>query len=264
MNHQIPEEIKLTFLFAIIILVAFVGFIVMVVMVYKKKQLVFQKERLLQDIQYRNQLLEKELEIQMKVQEERERISHDMHDDLGAGISALKLQAEFIKQKVDDQSIKDDVDELLKTAGEMNLSMREMLWSLNSTNDNLGNFMQYVIQYAESFFKKSSIKILVKRDVNSPEAKLNSEMRRNLFLCAKESLNNIYKHSKASEVSISFHLTHDEVFTMQIFDNGVGLGENKNSGYGLQNMQKRMNDVGGKYEICTTKEGLCLFFVIKI
>jgi two-component system sensor histidine kinase DesK len=150
MNH-LPEQVKFMFLIALIILMMFAGFIVMVVMVYKKKQLVFQKERLLKDIQYRNQLLEKELEIQRKVQEERERISHDMHDDLGAGISALKLQAEFIKQKVDDQSIKADVDDLLKTAGEMNLSMREMLWSLNSTNDNLGNFMQYVVQYAEGF-----------------------------------------------------------------------------------------------------------------
>lgn len=263
MNH-LPEQVKFMFLIALIILMMFAGFIVMVVMVYKKKQLVFQKERLLQDIQYRNQLLEKELEIQMKVQEERERISHDMHDDLGAGISALKLQAEFIKQKVDDESVKADVDELLKTAGEMNLSMREMLWSLNSTNDNLGNFMQYVIQYAESFFKKSSIKILVKREVHSPETKLNSEMRRNLFLCAKESLNNIYKHSKASEINISFKLNSDEVFTMQISDNGVGLRENKNTGYGLQNMQKRMNDVGGKYEICNTEKGVCLYFVVKI
>ena len=154
MNH-LPEQVKFLFLIALIILMMFAGFIVMVVMVYKKKQLVFQKERLLQDIQYRNQLLEKELEIQRKVQEERERISHDMHDDLGAGISALKLQAEFIKQKVDDQSIKADVDDLLKTAGEMNLSMREMLWSLNSTNDNLGNFMQYVVQYSEGFLKKN-------------------------------------------------------------------------------------------------------------
>ena len=159
MNH-LPEQVKFLFLIALIILMMFAGFIVMVVMVYKKKQLVFQKERLLQDIQYRNQLLEKELEIQRKVQEERERISHDMHDDLGAGISALKLQAEFIKQKVDDQSIKADVDDLLKTAGEMNLSMREMLWSLNSTNDNLGNFMQYVVQYSEGFLKKQRLRFL--------------------------------------------------------------------------------------------------------
>jgi two-component system sensor histidine kinase DesK len=263
MNH-LPEQVKFLFLIALIILMMFAGFIVMVVMVYKKKQLVFQKERLLKDIQYRNQLLEKELEIQRKVQEERERISHDMHDDLGAGISALKLQAEFIKQKVDDQSIKADVDDLLKTAGEMNLSMREMLWSLNSTNDNLGNFMQYVVQYAEGFFKKTEIKVSVRREVDSPETKLSSEMRRNLFLCAKESLNNIYKHSKANEVYITFNLNADEVFTMQIVDNGVGFYNNQNSGYGLQNMQKRMNDVGGKYEICNSEKGVCLYFVVKI
>ena len=68
MNH-LPEQVKFMFLIALVILMMFAGFIVMVVMVYKKKQLVFQKERLLKDIQYRNQLLEKELEIQRKVQE---------------------------------------------------------------------------------------------------------------------------------------------------------------------------------------------------
>ena len=259
-----PEQVKLMFLIAIVILMTFVGFIVMVVMVYKKKQLVFQKEKLLQEIQFRNGILEKELEIQKKVQEERERISHDMHDDLGAGISALKLQAEFIKQKVEDEMIKADVDDLLKTAGEMNLSMREMLWSLNSDNDNLVNFMQYVAQYAENFFKKTDIKITVKREVYSPETKLNSEVRRNLFLCAKEAFNNIYKHSKASEINILFSLNNNEMFAMQIIDNGLGISEKSSSGYGLQNMQKRMNDVGGKYEICNSEKGVCLYFVVKI
>ena len=256
-----PEQVKLMFLIAIVILMTFVGFIVMVVMVYKKKQLVFQKEKLLQEIQFRNGILEKELEIQKKVQEERERISHDMHDDLGAGISALKLQAEFIKQKVEDEMIKADVDDLLKTAGEMNLSMREMLWSLNSDNDNLVNFMQYVAQYAENFFKKTDIKITVKREVYSPETKLNSEVRRNLFLCAKEAFNNIYKHSKASDINILFSLNNNEMFTMQIIDNGLGISEKSSSGYGLQNMQKRMEDVGGECQISSSENGLTLKFV---
>ena len=256
-----PEQVKLMFLIAIVILMTFVGFIVMVVMVYKKKQLVFQKEKLLQEIQFRNGILEKELEIQKKVQEERERISHDMHDDLGAGISALKLQAEFIKQKVEDEMIKADVDDLLKTAGEMNLSMREMLWSLNSDNDNLVNFMQYVAQYAENLFKKTDIKITVKRAVYSPETKLNSEVRRNFFLCAKEAFNNIYKHSKASEINILFSLNNNEMFTMQIIDNGLGISEKSSSGYGLENMQKRMEDVGGECQISSSENGLTLKFV---
>lgn len=153
MIRHLPDAVLLVLIFAIVILLMFVGFIILVVMVYKKKQMVFIKEKLLQEIEYRNQILEKELEIQKKIQEERERISHDMHDDLGAGISALKLQAEFLKQKINEQHLKEDINDLLKTSEEMNLSMREMLWSLNSNNDTLGNFIQYLTIYSENFFK---------------------------------------------------------------------------------------------------------------
>lgn len=60
-----------------------------------------------------------------------------MHDDLGAGIYALKLHAEFLKQKVEEGELKNDIDELLKTSEEKNISIREMVWSLNSGNDRL-------------------------------------------------------------------------------------------------------------------------------
>ena len=205
MTQILPDPVLLVLIFAIIILLMFVGFIILVVMVYKKKQAAFINEKLLQEIEHRNVILEKELEIQKKIQEERERISHDMHDDLGAGISALKLQAEFLKQKVQEQNLIEDIDDLLKTSEEMNLSMREMLWSLNSSNDNLGNFMQYVSLYAESFFKKTNVKINITRKVELPDTKLNAEIRRNFFLCAKEALNNVYKHSKAQNVDIFLH-----------------------------------------------------------
>ena len=77
-----------------------------------------------------------------------------MHDDLGAGISALKLQAEFLKQKAENDDLQSDIDELLKTSEEMNISMREMLWSLNSGNDTLGSFIDYAILYTGNFLKK--------------------------------------------------------------------------------------------------------------
>ena len=86
MTQILPDPVLLVLIFAIIILLMFVGFIILVVMVYKKKQAAFINEKLLQEIEHRNVILE----IQKKIQEERERISHDMHDDLGAGISALK------------------------------------------------------------------------------------------------------------------------------------------------------------------------------
>ena len=186
-----------------------------------------------------------------------------MHDDLGAGISALKLQAEFLKQKVQEQNLIEDIDDLLKTSEEMNLSMREMLWSLNSSNDNLGNFMQYVSLYAENFFKKTDVKINITRKVELPDTKLNAEIRRNFFLCAKEALNNVYKHSKAQNVDILFMLK-DHLFTMEIIDDGVGLGESLTSGNGLNNMQRRIQNLCGNYTIKPSEKGLHLVFEIKL
>ena len=263
MTQILPDPVLLVLIFAIIILLMFVGFIILVVMVYKKKQAAFINEKLLQEIEHRNVILEKELEIQKKIQEERERISHDMHDDLGAGISALKLQAEFLKQKVQEQNLIEDIDDLLKTSEEMNLSMREMLWSLNSSNDNLGNFMQYVSLYAENFFKKTDVKINIARKVELPDTKLNAEIRRNFFLCAKEALNNVYKHSKAQNVDILFTLK-DHLFTMEIIDDGVGLGESLTSGNGLNNMQRRIQNLCGNYTIKPSEKGLHLVFEIKL
>lgn len=231
-------------------------------MVYKKKQTVFIKERLLQEIEHKNLILEKELEIQKKIQEERERISHDMHDDLGAGISALKLQAEFIKQKLEDQTLKADIDDLLKTSEAMNLSMREMLWSLNSDNDNLGNFMQYVVLYAESFFKNTNVKINVKKKVIDPETRINAVIRRNLFLCAKEALNNIYKHSQSEKIDFLFS-ADDHQFCMEIKDDGKGIYQKENSGNGLNNMKKRMCDLCGEFSIIPSEKGFHLSYKIK-
>ena len=97
---ELPQEIKLTYIIAIALMLFFVCFIIMVVFIYNKKQLIQQHENKIKESEFKNQLLQKELERQKAIQIERERISQDMHDDLGAGISAIKLQAEFLKYKI--------------------------------------------------------------------------------------------------------------------------------------------------------------------
>ncbi|WP_228446836.1 sensor histidine kinase [Chryseobacterium sp. 3008163] len=151
------SEIKITYIMITIVMMFFVVFIIFVVIVYNRKQLLHIKEKQLQQSEYQNQLLQKELEKQKSIEKERQRISHDMHDDLGAGISALKLQAEFLMQKAEDEDLISDINELLKTSEEMNISMREMLWSLNSGNDTVGSFVEYAKTYAEGFLKKHQL-----------------------------------------------------------------------------------------------------------
>lgn len=259
---ELPFEIKFIYLTAIVIMICFVIFIVFVVLMYNRKQLLYLKEKQLKESEYQNLLLQKELEKQKSIEKERERISHDMHDDLGAGISALKLQAEFLKQRAEADDLKSDIDELLKTSEEMNLSMREMLWSLNSGNDTLGSFVDYSKIYAYNFLKKTKIQLITQSENVVSETMISTEQRRNLFLCLKEALNNAYKHSQSSQLKLSF-VQNEKEFMMKISDNGIGINHEKPEGNGLRNMKRRMKEQNGHCEV-STENGTHLFFRIDL
>lgn len=262
MNSQIPNSIKLVYIIAIIILMLFVFFIILMALIYNRKQLFYLKEKQLKESEYQNQLLQKELEKQKSIEAERERISHDMHDDLGAGISALKLQAEFLKQKSENEDLISDINELLKTSEEMNISMREMLWSLNSGNDTVGSLVEYAKIYAENFLKKTNILLITEKKDIILETVITTEQRRNLFLCLKEALNNAYKHSESNQLKLSF-IQKDKKFMMKISDNGIGINHEKAEGNGLRNMKRRMQEQNGHCEV-TTENGTHLFFRINL
>lgn len=258
---NLPLEIKIVYITAIIVVMLFVLFIILVVLTYNRKQLLYLKEQQLKESEHQNQLLQKELEKQKVLEQERERISHDMHDDLGAGISALKLQAEFLKQKAENDDLQSDIDELLKTSEEMNISMREMLWSLNSGNDTLGSFIDYAILYTGNFLKKTKIMVYSECEDIIAETPISTEMRRNLFLCLKEAVNNVYKHSQANTVKLSFS-QEDNNFSMKISDNGNGIPDGQKEGNGLRNMKRRMNELSGECSIISENPGTCIVFKI--
>jgi len=262
LKEELPEAIKSTYILAIIIVLLFVVFIIFIVLIYNRKQLLYIKEKQLKEAEHQNQLLQKELEKQKSIEKERERISHDMHDDLGAGISALKLQAEFLKQRAEGDELKSDIDELLKTSEEMNISMREMLWSLNSGNDTLGSFIDYSKMYARNFLKRTNIQLNIEDENIIFETVITTEQRRNLFLCLKEALNNAYKHSRSSQLKLSF-IQKDKEFMMKVSDNGIGIRHDQPEGNGLRNMRGRMKEQNGHCEV-TTENGTHLFFRIDL
>lgn len=200
------------------------------------------------------QLLQTEVHRQKSILQERRRIAADMHDDLGAGISAIKLHAEYLKKRFPDADLQPDFDELLKTSEDMNLSMREMLWSLNLRNDSVKNFVQYTTTYAENLFRKTPVSLHFETnfEINS---ELRAEARRNLFLCVKEALNNVCKHSAASKLSIFYKLSEVD-FEVIVEDNGVGFSAEAEEGNGLYNIRRRMKEVKGTCIIEHLEKGI--------
>lgn len=252
MNH-LPFEMRLTylvvFLLTLVLLVCLLGIIVF----YTRRQVLFQKEKKLKEIEFQNSLLQRELENRKKIHNERQRISEDIHDDIGAGISALRLQTEYIRAKIADDKLTQSMDDLLETCDEINLSMRELLWSLRPENECMYQLVRYIEAYAINFFNKTTIQIHFKKEIRENQF-ISSVTSRNLFLCMKEAFNNVYKHSSAENLFITFKQTEKD-WSIEILDDGVGMCHQKKSGNGLHNMKTRMENCNGNFQILPSEKG---------
>ena len=208
-----------------------------------------------------------EFETQLAVikaqQEERNRISADMHDDLGAGMTTIRLYSELAKSKLADNPIP-EVDKISHSANELLNKMNAIIWSMSSSNDSLGNMIAYIRSYALEYFEDTGIKCRIDIPENLPNIQVIGEIRRNVFLVVKEALNNILKHANATEVSIKLIRVENDL-TLYIHDNGKGIDLEtiRQFGNGLKNMKKRMNDVEIDFSI-ENKNGTLITLTRKV
>ena len=182
-------------------------------------------------------------------QEERNRISADMHDDLGAGMTTISLYSALAKTKLANNPIA-EIEKISSAANELLTKMNAIIWSMSSSNDSLSNMIAYVRSYALEYFEDTGIKCKIDIVENLPNIEVIGTIRRNVFLVVKEALNNILKHSKATEVHISLTKV-DNYLILKIQDNGTGINMEKirQFGNGLKNMKKRTADIHVDFNI---------------
>jgi signal transduction histidine kinase len=195
----------------------------------------------------------KEFEAKLAVikaqQEERNRISADMHDDLGSGMTAIRLYSELAKKKINVADVP-EVDKISSFANELLNKMNAIIWTMSSSNDSLGNLIAYIRSYTLEYFENTGINCRFTIPEQVPFVEVAGEKRRNIFLTVKETLNNILKHSGASNVHVEFRI-EDNGLVLMIHDNGKGIDlENiREFGNGLKNMKKRMESSGCTFNI---------------
>jgi len=191
---------------------------------------------------------EKEIAIYKAQQQERERISADMHDELGSGMTAIRLMSEIARKKMKENTPV-EIEKISHSADEVLNKMNAIIWSMNSGNDTIDNLVSYIRAYALEYFENTSIDCKIFTPDHIEPTELAGDKRRNLFLCVKETLNNVLKHSKATELRIDFKI--DQALTIKIMDNGIGIDMQKirQFGNGLKNIAKRIESIGGIYQI---------------
>ena len=191
------------------------------------------------------------------IEEERNRISKDMHDEIGNGLTHIALLSELIQaQHSPGSDIKKDIRSISTSARKLVQTMSEIIWALSPQNDTLDNLLAYIREQSHLYFEGMNVVFTIHFPEVLPEIILTNEQRRNLFLVTKEALSNAMKHAQAEGIELSVVITND-TYCFTVKDNGLGMPANKFKigSNGLKNMRKRMEDIGGSIEWISEQKG---------
>gem|GEM_PF-2608499 len=195
-------------------------------------------------------------EKQQAIENVRSRISKDIHDEIGSGLTKISLMSQRIKMSFENKKNIDPalLQKITESSKEIIGNLGEIIWTVNPKHDNLVSLLSYVRDYAAHFFEDTTIAYSINFPEEISEINIHPELKRNLFLVIKESLNNIMKHAAATEVRIKFCLDNDKYY-FEITDNGKGFSNinGREFGNGLLNMKSRMESVKGSFDIASVK-----------
>ena len=205
------------------------------------------------------QKMKREKQLHDQQERERARIARDLHDQLGANLTQVALLGEMAEA---DKNLPAEIElhaqQISHTARETTRSLDEIVWAVNPSNDTLEGLANYACKYAQEYLALAGIRYRADVPAHLPATDIPPEVRHNVFLAFKESVNNVVKHAHASEAWIRLRLS-PENFVLEIEDNGRGLGDVNSKAAqmrnGLRNMKKRMEDIRGEFSIAPGANG---------
>jgi len=190
---------------------------------------------------------------QQQIERERARIAQDLHDDLGAGLTEISLTSDLAANPaLPESESRQYTGEIGARARELVQRMDEIVWAVNPRNDSVVSLSVYACQYAQKLLKPLDIACRLDVPPGLPEIPLNAEQRYNFFLAFKEVINNIARHSGATELRLAIHAEGDKLVFL-IEDNGRGFeaGGELAGADGLRNIHERLARLGGDCEIAS-------------
>ena len=193
----------------------------------------------------------------------RTRIATDLHDDIGASLSQIAILSEVVSARVGsdgDSPVREPLATIAGTSREMVDSMSDIVWAINPKRDRLSDLAQRMRLFASDILSARDIRIRFSAPETSKDVTVGADLRREIYLIFKETVNNLAKHSGATAAEIDFRLAGSRL-VVSVSDNGKGFDSNGASengdgggrvsmgGHGLGSMRQRAEKLGGTYEV---------------
>lgn len=198
------------------------------------------------------------IENQNKLQEQRLSISRDLHDNIGAQLTFIISSMDNIKYafEITNEKLDHKLSNISSFARETIVELRDTIWAMNSNEISFEDLEIRINNYIEKAKEaKDQISFSFAIDPDLKNQKLTSVQGMNIYRTIQEAVNNAIKYANASIISINAKKSND-LTKITIQDNGLGFDQATiQKGNGLQNMQKRIEEIGGKFSIESSNEG---------
>jgi signal transduction histidine kinase len=201
---------------------------------------------------YQKRSVRQKVQMQIQVQAEKERLSRDLHDNLGSQMALLSNHVENLDTNYRKQlGINENIDRVKDTSKQLLQTLRETIWILNKEQVSVQEFFDKLVDYTHRFLQSyPGVELRVEENF-AGDKELNSNEALQLFRICQEAITNSCKYSK-SEVLELFGKTEQEIFTISIKDSGKGFDAKvmqEEGHYGLKNMEKRAAVVNANLQI---------------
>lgn len=186
-----------------------------------------------------------------RVQQVRDRIARDLHDDIGSTLGSISFYSEALKRKLgdtDDAMAQQVADKIGASSREMIDQMSDIVWSVDPKNDDAGALGERLRAFASDLLAARGIPFQFHMDEALNDRKLSAEQRRNLFLICKEALHNTVKYAEPRHVLIHMKAA-GRGMDLMIEDDGRGFDPRNTDSYngnGLPNMRVRAQAIGAR------------------
>jgi len=186
-----------------------------------------------------------------KVETLRQKIASDLHDDIGATLSSIRMYSEVaLTRKTDNEPLLEKISE---NARGMVDSMSDIVWAIKPGNDKFGDVQKRMQNFAMEMCGPADIELHFNFDESLSDFKLQMEHRKDIYLVFKEAVNNAVKYSTCKNLRVSIS-RNGNVLKLEIADDGRGFDSGTiKKGNGLDNMRMRVQMMKGKLNITSSE-----------
>lgn len=190
----------------------------------------------------------------LKVQEqERKRISRELHDETGQGLMVIRLYLGMLESSLQEQAAKTRVRETLGVVDRTVEGLRRMIASLSPLVLQELGLIAAIRKEAKDLTKRTGVKTRVAIDDNV--GRMAGDIEAAIYRVVQEALSNVARHAKAKTVNIRMARESGNVVLL-VEDDGVGMSEHgprDRQTFGLQGITERIGMLGGKVRITSAK-----------